>query len=97
MNVYTAFARMSDRSAHATTTPQRVQRLLLYPGELYGVPAAFGGMRVVSGKAYLTQSGQDRIVGVGEAIVLNPHDDLVLVSALNGMSLVIELFTHTPV
>ena len=87
---------MSERKPLSRPEARRIQRLLLYPGELFNVPGAFHWMRVAGGKAYLTHSGQDRIVATGETVALNPEDDLALVSALNGAPLVIELFTHEP-
>ncbi len=71
---------------------QIAQRLVLYRGELYRVPAEYHMLRIKSGTAYVTQAGQDRIVNGGQMTLLEANADVALISVLAGEPVVLELF-----
>jgi hypothetical protein len=68
------------------------QRLLLYRGELYRIPASYERLRVVDGVAFVTQAARDRILTPGHEMALEHHADIALVSPLRGEQLVVELY-----
>ncbi|CAN5506765.1 hypothetical protein BH10CHL1_BH10CHL1_11200 [soil metagenome] len=72
--------------------PSIAQRLVLYHGELYRVPTAYHLLRIQSGTAYVTQSGQDRVLACGEMASLDANADVALISALAGDPVILELF-----
>lgn len=67
------------------------QRIMLYPNELYRVPATYHKLRVASGRAYVTQAGKDMIVSRGQEVILDSTKDVALVSVLKGEQLIMEL------
>ena len=71
---------------------QPAQRTILYPGELYRVPAWYDLLRIVSGLAYVTQAGQDHILASGHELQLMQAADIVLVSCIGSEPAVIEIF-----
>ena len=72
---------------------QVVQRLVLYHGELYRVPADYRLLRVHSGQAYVTQAGQDRILLDEQELQLDSAADMALVSGIGGQPVILELFS----
>jgi hypothetical protein len=76
----------------ATNPHSPQQRLLLYPQELYRIPATYGKVRVVAGMALLTQAGRDEILHPGHEASINAGGDVALVSALHSRQLVLELY-----
>ena len=68
------------------------QRVVIYPDELYRVPASYRQVRVVAGTAYVTQAAQDRVVGAGHEVTLERRGDFALVSPLRSQQVVVELF-----
>jgi hypothetical protein len=68
------------------------QRLFLYPGELYRVPANYRQLRVVAGAALVTQAARDLILGTGHTAALESGRDVALVSALYNQNLILELY-----
>jgi GNAT superfamily N-acetyltransferase len=68
------------------------QRLVLYPGELYRVPASYRLLRIAAGMAYVTQTGQDHILRAGEEMHLARATNAALVAAVNCEQLMVELF-----
>lgn len=82
--------------AHPASVTQRqpiAQRLVLYQGELYRVPAAYHLLRVHSGQAYVTQAGQDRILLDEQELQLDSAADMALVSGIGGQPVILELFS----
>jgi hypothetical protein len=77
---------------HTITEAQIAQRLVLYRGELYRVPAEYRMLRIKSGTAYVTQAGQDRIVLCGQTTPLETDADVALISTLAGEPVIVELF-----
>jgi hypothetical protein len=67
-------------------------RLLLYPGELYRLPPAARGVRVLAGRAWLTVAGEDIFVTLGEKISSPPGKDGALISALGQSPLILEIY-----
>jgi hypothetical protein len=68
-----------------------MQRILLYPGELYRIASHHRRVRVVQGAAYLSYSGKDYIVQPGEAVSVKGACDMALVSPMRSEALVMEL------
>ncbi|RIK44386.1 MAG: hypothetical protein DCC55_02795 [Chloroflexi bacterium] len=69
-----------------------LQRLFLYPRELYRVPANYRRLRVVAGTALVTQAARDLILGAGHTATLEAGRDIALVSALRNQNLILELY-----
>ncbi len=82
----------ANRLAVPTQPPAIAQRLVLYGGELYRVPATYRALLVKTGTAYITQAGHDRIVQSGESLQLDSAADVALVSAMRSEQVVLELF-----
>jgi hypothetical protein len=80
------------RVAYAPQQAQIAQRLVLYRGELYRVPACYHLLRVKSGMAYVTQAGKDRFLVGGQEMQLDAATDVALVSAMQCDPAVLELF-----
>ena len=70
---------------------QLMQRILLYPGELYRIVPLRQQVKVVQGTAYLSHGGKDYFVQPGEAIKIGGGRDIALVSPVRGESLVMEV------
>jgi hypothetical protein len=68
------------------------QRLVLYRGELYRVPACYRLLRIKAGMAYVTQHGQDHILAGRQELQLACATDIALVSSIGCEPAVIELF-----
>jgi hypothetical protein len=68
------------------------QRLYLCPRELYRVPSHYRQLRVVSGRAFVTQAARDLILEAGYSASLESAQDVALVSALGEQDLILELF-----
>jgi hypothetical protein len=80
------------RSVHFRLPAQLAQRLVLYCGELYRVPACYRQLRIAAGRAYVTQAGQDRILRSGQEMQLDSAADMALVSGIGGEQVILELF-----
>jgi hypothetical protein len=85
----TLIAPRSASGAAKAHSPQ--QRLLLYPQELYRIPATYGKVRVVAGTALLTQAGRDEILRSGHEASIKAGKDVALVSALHHQ-IILELY-----
>lgn len=66
-------------------------RLTLQPGEVYRLTTGYRQMRLVFGDAWLTQRGHDIVLRKGQETQLAYDRHGVLVSALYGEALVLEL------
>lgn len=64
----------------------------IVPGETSRIARAGQTLRVVSGCAWITFGGEDRIVLPGEDVLLEPGDDAAVVSALEETPLVYRLY-----
>ncbi len=80
------------RPACVTRRDQVAQRLVLYRGELYRVPACYHMLRIKAGQAYVTQAGQDHILLGGQELQLDGAADMALVSGVGCEQVVLELF-----
>jgi hypothetical protein len=67
------------------------QRIVLYPDELYRVPASYQKLRVVTGTAFVTQAARDLVLGPGHEAHLDGKADFALVSPLHSSQLILEL------
>jgi hypothetical protein len=67
------------------------QRIILYLGELYRVPASYRKLRVVAGTAFVTQAALDLVLGPGHEARLDHKADCALVSPLRSNQLILEL------
>lgn len=75
----------------ATCKADVSQRLLMYAGELYRVPAGYRRVRAVAGRAHITHAGRDIILEAGREVRLPASKDVALISALKCDALVLEL------
>ncbi len=71
---------------------QLMQRIFLYPSELYRIPPIYRQVRARQGTAYISQSGKDFVVLTNERITLEKSTDVALVSPLRSEILILELF-----
>ena len=71
-------------------------RVILLPGEVQRVESSYRGLRVRSGRAWITVNGRDLVSKRGEEIALDVRHDAVVVSALGHTPLVIELLGAAP-
>lgn len=74
------------------SSTQLTQRLVLYPSELYRVPADYGLLRIKAGAAYVTHAGHDHILYENQELPLAHATDRVLVSSLGNEPVIFELF-----
>jgi hypothetical protein len=72
--------------------PAILQRILLYPDELYRVPDGYCKLRVVAGTALMTQAARDLILAPGHEASLDRGRDCALISPLRSNHLIVELF-----
>jgi hypothetical protein len=79
-----------------TSNTNRQVRVLLLSGEIQRVEPNYRGLRVRSGRAWITVDGRDVVLKRGEEIALELRHDAAVVSALGHTPLVIELLGVTP-
>jgi RimJ/RimL family protein N-acetyltransferase len=82
------------RIGHFALGMQLAQRLVLYDGELYWIPARYRLLRVTAGRAYVTYAGQDFILAAGQELQLERIAGVALVSAIGCAEVVVELFDN---
>jgi hypothetical protein len=68
-----------------------MMRLVLYEGEVYRLPAASQGIRVLAGIAWTTVTGEDVLLRAGEETRFTLGNHIALVSALSRVPLVVEV------
>ncbi len=73
-----------------------LMRVMLVNRETYRVSSKYQGLRVRSGRAWITLSGRDLVLKRGEEIALAVRDDFAVVSALGRTPVVIELLGEAP-
>jgi hypothetical protein len=66
-------------------------RVVLYDREVLRLPFGSQGLRVRSGRAWLTLAGKDVILPSGETLRLAPRQETAIVSALGKAPLVLEI------
>ena len=71
-------------------------RMMLLQGEVRRIASHYRGMRVRSGRAWVTVNGRDLVLKRCEEIALERPHDAVVVSALGRAPLVIELLGEAP-
>lgn len=71
-------------------------RVMLLQGEIQRVGSNYRGLRVRSGRAWLTVNGRDLVLKRCEEIALDMRRDAAVVSALGHAPLVIELLGEAP-
>ena len=71
-------------------------RVMLLKGEVHRVKSNYRGLRVRSGRAWITLDGCDLVLKRGEEVALEMHHDAAVVSPLGHAPLVIELLGEAP-
>lgn len=69
-----------------------LQRILLYPGELYRIPACYRCLRVIAGTALVTQVARDFVLAPGHETLLDVRGDDALVSSMRNQQAVVEIY-----
>ncbi len=83
---------MSSQASN-TRLPMRV---MLLAGEVQRVESNYRGLRVRSGRAWVTVNGRDIVLKRGEEIALEMRHEAAVVSALGHAPLVVELLSEAP-
>lgn len=73
-----------------------VMRVVLMGRETYRVTPSHRGMRVRSGRAWITLNGRDHVLKRGEEIAFQVKGDFALVSSAGRTPVVIELLGESP-
>ncbi len=68
-----------------------ILRLVLYQGEVYRLPKSCRKIRVRSGLAWVSFTGQDVVLTCGEEAYLKPDRDFAVVSPVGHTPLVLEI------
>ncbi len=71
-------------------------RVMLLRGEVQRVASNYRGLRVRSGRAWVTLNGRDLVLKRGEEVALETRHDAAVVSSLGHAPLVIELLGEAP-
>ena len=71
-------------------------RVMLLKGEVQRVESNYRGLRVRSGRAWVTLRGRDLVLKRGDEIALEVRHDAAVVSPLGHAPLVIELLGEAP-
>ena len=71
-------------------------RMMLLQGEVRRIESNYRGLRVRSGRAWVTVNGRDLVLKRCEEIALEMRHDAAVVSALGRAPLVIELLGEAP-
>ena len=69
-----------------------MQRIFLYPNELYRIPPIYRQVRAGQGTAYISQGGKDFVVPTNEQVTLEKTTRMALASSLRSEVLILELF-----
>lgn len=73
-----------------------MMRVVLMGRETYRVTPGHRGVRVRSGRAWITLNGRDHVLKRGEKIALQAKGDFALVSSAGCTPVVIELLGESP-
>ncbi len=79
-----------------TPNTNSLLRVMLLPGEVQRVKSNYRGLRVRSGRAWVTLNGRDLVLKRGEEITLEMPHDAAVVSPLGHVPLVVELLSEAP-
>lgn len=71
-------------------------RVMLLRGEVQRVKSNYRGLRIRSGRAWVTVNGRDLVLKRGEEVALEMRHDGAVVSPLGHAPLVIELLGEAP-
>ena len=71
-------------------------RTMLLKGEVQRVESNYRGLRVRSGRAWVTLRGRDLVLKRGDEVALDGRHDAAVVSPLGRVPLVIELLGEAP-
>ena len=71
-------------------------RVMLLKGEVQRVETNYRGLRVRSGRAWVTLQGRDLVLKRGDEVALDGRRDAAVVSPLGHAPLVIELLGEAP-
>ena len=82
---------MSDKATKPT-----LMRVILAKCEVQRITTDWQGLRVRSGRAWISLNGRDLVLERGQTIAVESKGDFPLVSPLGGVPLVIELLGETP-
>ncbi len=82
----------------SSQTPNtRIQmRVMLLKGEVQRVASNYRGLRVRSGRAWVTLRGQDLVLKRGDEIALEGRRESAVVSPLGQTPLILELLGEAP-
>lgn len=78
------------------STVTTLMRVVLMKRETYRVAKDRRGLRVRSGRAWVTLNGCDLVLKRGDEIAIHSKNDFAVVSALGHVPLVIELLSENP-
>lgn len=91
--VIVANSRMFVVSGEQTPSAElRPGEYQLVPGETLNIPRMGQLLRVISGCAWITFDGEDMILSAGQEMVLQPGEDVAVISALAGEPLVYRVY-----
>jgi hypothetical protein len=82
---------MKDPAGNHTPMPS-VLRLILYQGELLRLPRFSRGVEVLSGVAWVTDTGRDMVLAPGDKASLQSGKFVALVSAVGNNPLVLSVW-----
>jgi hypothetical protein len=71
-------------------------RVMLLQGEVQRVTANYRGLRVRSGRAWVTVNGRDLVLKRDDEVTLEGRHDAAVVSPVGRVPLVIELLGEAP-
>ena len=71
-------------------------RVMLLKGEVQRVESNYRGLRVRSGRAWVTLRGRDLVLKRGDEVALEGRHDAAVVSPLGHAPLIIELLSEAP-
>src|SRR5512143_231082 len=71
-------------------------RVMLLRGEVQRVKSNYRGLRVRSGRAWVTVNGRDLVLKRGEEVALEMRHDAAVVSSLGHAPVIIELLGEAP-
>ena len=66
-------------------------RMVLLEGEALTLPLSLLRVRVVSGTAWITQQGEDKLLPEGEALTLSADADRAVISPIGTVPLLFEM------
>jgi hypothetical protein len=73
-----------------------MMRVMLMGRETYRIAPNYRGVRVRSGRAWITLGGRDHVLKRGEEIALHSNADYAVVSPVGRAPVVIELLGEAP-